>query len=267
MKKLILTVLTPFLMLLASNILAAELVVEGTYQGKNIFVQNPFSGNAGFCITEVLINGKVSTDEIQQSSFELDLGALQLVVGQKVVIKIKYKDGCKPPKVVNPEDLKPRSTFEIVAGSMKVSKDGKKLSWTSKGETGKLTFVVEHYRWNKWVKVAEVEGKGTPDPTYYEVNYVPFSGENRIRVKQTDSYGPRLSEPIKYRSMSPAITMTQDAKSGNVNFSGETKYEVFDSYGNVVLQGFSNNVDISSLKKGTYYINFDNKSGDKITRK
>jgi hypothetical protein len=248
------------------SVSAGEITVQGNYYGKNIFVQNPYAGGAGFCITEVNVNGKVTTDEIQQSSFEIDLAALQLVTGQKVEIKIKHKDDCKTkPKVVNPEDLKPRSSFEIVPGSMKVGKDGK-FSFTTKGETGKLTFVVEHYRWNKWVKVAEIEGKGTPDQHYYEIKYVPFSGENKIRVKQVDVTGPRLSDPIKYRSLSPVITFKQE-KDQSITFSADTKWEVFDTFGNVVLQGFGSTIDVSSLKKGTFYVNYDNKTGDKFTKK
>ncbi len=244
--------------------LAGELTVSGTYQGKNIFVKNPYSGGAGFCVTEVTVNGKTTTDEIQQSSFEIDLAALQLVIGQAVSIKLVHKDDCKP-SVVNPEDLKPRATFDVVSGSMKVTKDGK-FVWTTKNETGKLKFIVEQKRWNKWVKVAEVEGKGTPDQHYYEVKYSPYSGENLIRVKQVDVTGPRVSENCKYRSMTPVITFKQDPKSGEITFSADTKYEVFDTFGNIVLQGSGSSVDISSLKKGTYYINYDNKTGDKFTK-
>lgn len=250
--------------LLASGyVFAGEITVEGAYYGKNVFVQNPYSGSTGFCVTEVTVNGKVTTDEIQQSSFEVDLSALQLVVGQKVTIKIKHKDGCKP-KVVNTEDLKPRATFEVVAGSMKVSKDGK-FSFTTQGESGKLPFIVEHYRWNKWVKVAEVQGIGTPEQHYYEVKYTGFSGENKIRVKQVDVTGAKVSTPIKYRSMSPVVTFKQE-KDGNITFTSETKYEVFDKFGNVVLQGFGSSADVSGLKKGVYYINYDNKTGDTFTK-
>lgn len=245
-------------------LIAGEFTVSGTYQGKNIFVKNPYSGGSGYCVTEVTINGKVATDEIQQSSFEIDLATLQLVIGQPVTIKLTHKDDCKP-SVVNPEDLKPRSTFDVVSGSMKVTKDGK-FVWTTRNETGKLKFIVEQKRWNKWVKVAEVDGKGTPDQHYYEVKYSPYSGENLIRVKQVDVTGPRVSDNCKYRSMTPVITFKQDAKTGEITFSGETKYEVFDTFGNIVLQGTGNSVDISSLKKGSYFINYDNKTGDKFSK-
>ena len=77
-----------------SRLIAGEINIEGNFMGKNIFVTNPYksSNNVGFCVTEVFVNGKLTTDEIQQSSFEIDLISLQLVVGQKVSIKIKHND-------------------------------------------------------------------------------------------------------------------------------------------------------------------------------
>ena len=52
---------------------AGEINIEGNFMGKNIFVTNPYksSNNVGFCVTEVFVNGKLTTDETQQSSFEM----------------------------------------------------------------------------------------------------------------------------------------------------------------------------------------------------
>lgn len=244
--------------------MAGELVVEGNFMGKNIFVKNPYaSNNVGFCVTEVNVNGKPTTDEIQQSSFEIDLVSLQMPVGTKVIIKLKHRDDCKP-QIVNPEDLKPRATFELV-GQLKVSKEGM-VTWTTKNENGKLNFVVEQKRWNKWVKVGEIEGRGTPDQHSYQVKYMAYSGENRIRVRQNDVTGGKISGEIKYRSMSTPVTFAQ-GKDQNVTFSSETKWEVYDLFGNIAKQGNGNEIDVSDLKKGTYYVNYDNKTGDKITKK
>ncbi|MCZ2248723.1 MAG: T9SS type A sorting domain-containing protein [Bacteroidia bacterium] len=264
MKKIAIVLLV--LLFNSTFIKAGEIVVEGNFMGKNIFVTNPYasSNNVGFCVTEVFVNGKLTTDEIQQSSFEIDLISLQLVVGQKVTIKIKHRDGCTP-KIVNPEDLKPRATFEIVAGSMKVTKDGLFL-WSTKNETGKLDFIVEQYRWNKWVTVGKVEGRGTAGPNTYNVKYEPFSGENRIRVKQVDVTGSKVSSPYKYRSMSPVVTFTQ-GKDQNITFSADTKWEVYDMFGNIAKRGNGTEIDVSDLKKGIYQMNFDNKSGEKFTKK
>ena len=40
----------------------------------------------------------------------------------------------------------------------------------------------------------------------------------------------------------------------------ETKYEIYDAYGNIVKKGIGSSVPCSNLLKGAYYINFDNKT-------
>src|ERR1700730_9787361 len=95
------------------------LVVEGKFQNKNIYVQNAYGGSGvGFCAVEVKVNGNITTDEVNSSSFEIDLVALQFKYGDKVTIEIIHKDFCKP-FVLNAEDLKPRPTYEVM--SMNVS--------------------------------------------------------------------------------------------------------------------------------------------------
>jgi hypothetical protein len=46
---------------------AGVIVLEGNYQGKNLFIQNPFSeAGVGFCVFEVTVNDQIATDEINQ---------------------------------------------------------------------------------------------------------------------------------------------------------------------------------------------------------
>jgi hypothetical protein len=52
---------------------AGVIVLEGNFQGKNLFIQNPFSeAGVGFCVFEVTVNDQIATDEINSSAFELD---------------------------------------------------------------------------------------------------------------------------------------------------------------------------------------------------
>ena len=54
---------------LAFNSMAGVIVLTGSYQGKNLYVQNPFAGSGiGFCVFEVTVNGEISTDEINSSA-------------------------------------------------------------------------------------------------------------------------------------------------------------------------------------------------------
>lgn len=254
-------------LILASAISASAgtIIIEGNYQGKNIYVQNPFAGSGvGFCVQKVEVNGQVTTDEINSSAFEIDFNNYQFKIGDKVSVKITHKDDCKP-KVLNPEVLKPKSTFEVTV--MKLGGDGI-LKWTTTNETGKLPFIIEQYRWNKWVKVGEVEGMGVGDKNDYEFKITTLhSGQNQLRVKQVDySSRPRYSKPTRYNSTTPELTFNPIKVTDKITFSGETLYEIYDQYGNIVKKGFAVDVDCKNLSKGIYYLNFDNKTSEFIKK-
>ncbi len=238
---------------------AGTIVLEGNYMGKNIYVKNPFGGaGVGFCVFEVTINGKLSPDEVNQSAFEIDFGNHELKLGDKVLINIKHKDDCKP-EVLNPEVLRPKSTF--TTEKISFNKEGV-LEWKTSNETGQLNFIVEQYRWNKWVKVGEVMGDGTPGTHEYSFKITPHSGENKARVKQIDVSGkPRYSKPADYTSSSPAVSLEGEKFKGVINFSGgETLYEIYDRYGTIVKKGYGSSAKIDNLEKGTYYVSYDNQT-------
>ena len=258
MKKIALSVLLVLTGFVYSK--AGVIVIEGNYQGKNLYIQNPYAGsNVGFCTFELTVNEQTSTDEINTSAFEVDFTAFQLKFGDKVVVKIKHKDDCKP-KVLNPEVLKPRSTFEIVPGSMKVDKEGN-LSWSTVKETSKMLFIVEQFKWNKWIKCGDMMGKGTVQENVYSIKVSPHSGENKFRVKQIDfSEKPNISEPLKYRAVLPEVSYDKTKTDKQITFSSATSFELYDSFGNIVKKGTDAKIDVSTLKKGTYYLNYDNKT-------
>jgi len=254
------------------NAQGSVIILEGNYQGKVLYVQNPFSpSGVGFCVTEIKVNGNITTDETNSSAFEIDLKPHKLNIGDKVTVQIFHKDGCKP-KVLNPEVLKPKSTFEVI--SMTSDKTGL-LNWSTKSETGKLTFIVEQFRWNKWVKVGEIEGKGTPTTNDYSFKVAPHSGKNQLRVRQTDYSGqPRLSKAVDFMSDLTEIDYAPLKATKDINFfmkgkedkAMETMYEIYDQYGNIVKKGFGSKVDVSNLPKGGYFINFDNKMGEFVKK-
>jgi len=266
------SILHLFFLFIGVNIVNAQggvIILEGNYQGKPLYVQNPFvQSGVGFCVTEVRVNGNITTDELASSAFEIDLKTHKLNIGEKVEVKIAHKADCKP-KVLNPEVLKPKSTFEVT--NIAVDKDGM-LTWSTKSETGKLTFAVEQFRWNKWVKVGEVDGKGTPSTNEYSFKVAPHSGKNQLRVRQTDYSGqPRLSKPADFLSATEEAEFAPQQKAtkelnffvkGKADKAVDTMYEIYDQYGNVVKKGFGNKVDISNLPKGGYFINYDNKMGE-----
>lgn len=244
---------------------AGVIVLDGNYQGKNLYVQNPFrSVGVGFCAYEVTVNGQVTTDEVNSSAFEIDFKNLGLKVGDKVLVKIEHQDDCTP-KVLNPEVLKPKSTFNIVTLSFDAANST--LKWSAKDESGKLPYIIEQYRWNKWIKVGEVDGMGSADAHNYEFKVTPNSGKNSFRVKQVDYTGqPRLSNKFDYTSDLPAVSFSPEKVKDQIFFTSPTMYEIYDEYGNIVKRGFGKDIDASDLKKGIYYLNYDNSMGQFIKK-
>ena len=195
-----------FLILSSVSILnAGEIVLNGIYQGKNIYVMNPFAGDGvGFCVSKITVNDQLSTDEINSSAFEIDLSIYNFQIGEKVVIVIEHKSNCTP-KVLNPEVLKPVSSYKI--SSMKVDIKTEELIWTTSNEKGSLPFYVEQFRWNKWVRLGTVDGKGSSGANTYTYKVLVHSGLNKYRVRQRDFTGvDNISRPVPFRSQKAPVT-------------------------------------------------------------
>lgn len=82
-----------------------EMVVHAIYKNKNMYIEN-FSRVSGqlFCAYEVLVNGSITTDEVNSSAFEMDLSEYKLKLGEKFKVVIKHREGCRP-RVINPADF------------------------------------------------------------------------------------------------------------------------------------------------------------------
>ncbi|MBI2269877.1 MAG: hypothetical protein HYU69_05900 [Bacteroidetes bacterium] len=245
-----------FSALAAQAAIAKVIVVEGKYQNKNLYIQNGYSSSGvGFCTYEIIVNGEVSTDEINSTSFEIDLAQFQLKYGQKVVVEIKHKDDCSP-RILNPEALKPKASFETT--SLTLAHNGL-LSWSTVNEAGSLPFIVEQFKWNKWIPVGEVQGLGTPAENRYSFQTELHSGENKFRVKQV-GYGalPKYSKTVSVISNETPLTFSTSRNSEDLLFSGETMFEVYDVYGQVIKKGFGKSINIGNIKKGHYFLCYDN---------
>jgi len=177
---------------------------------------------------------------------------------------INHKNGCTP-RVLNPEVLNPRSTFEVT--SIEVDAQGV-LSWSTKNEAGELPYFIEQFRWNKWVKAGEVAGVGKPGEHQYQFKLIPHSGTNRIRVRQTDYRGEiRTSEEVEFAGPSKAVTFEPEKPKDVITFSSPTSFEIFDRFGQLVMKGYDNKLEISELEKGEYYINYDNSFGSTFKKR
>jgi hypothetical protein len=258
------TVLITFLLLPFLGICQYKLLsTEGQYQGLNLYIQNPKQKDGfGYCIIKVTVNGDVLPASIQSANFVVDFGLFDLSLGDDVFVVIEHFDGCTP-RFLNPEALLPKSTFELV--DLSINKNAV-LKWTTKNEGGVLDYTIEKFKWNNWIGVGQVRGKGGSDLNSYSYKIPLHSGENKIRVTQKDNSGKkRVSRAMVYQSDIPVFTMSPSSVTDYIYFySGnknkKTRFEVFDAFGNLLKIGFSNRVDCRNIVNGIYYVNYDNRT-------
>jgi hypothetical protein len=243
------------LMAFAFQSKAGTIILEGKYQQKNVYVINSIAAEGvGFCVFEVTVNGQVTSDETNSNAFEVDLSIYGFKLGDDVVVSIKYKDGCKP-RVLNPGALEPQPSFETE--NIDVSSGGL-LKWETTNEQGKLPFVVQQFKWNKWVNVGEVMGNGTSVKNTYTFQTTLVSGTNKFRVVQKSYEGKfRKSTPVELESDKTPLAFVYNRKDKTLEFSAETNYELYNVYGQIIKRGFGKSVDLSNLTKNEYYISFD----------
>lgn len=232
------------------------IILEGKYQNKNIFVSNAFGGQGfGYCTYEIRVNGDLVTEDINSSAFEIDLNNFKFELGDAVIIEIRHKSGCTP-KVINPGGLTPKPTFVIE--EIAVGKNGF-LEWVTTAELGSIPYVIQQYKWSKWVDIGEVQGKGTPLANNYAFNVEFISGLNKFRVIQRDGKGKiKKSASVEVNSFRPKLTYIYNKKEDQIIFSGTTKYELHDEFGEIIIRGFGATVEVSELLKGSYWLSYDN---------
>jgi hypothetical protein len=232
------------------------IILEGKYQSRNIFVAQAMGSHGfGFCAYEIRVNGNLIVDEINSSAFEIDLSSYNFMIGQDITIEIKHKQGCTP-KVLNPGGLKPKPTFETV--DIKIN-ENQILEWVTKNETSSLPFVIQQYKWNKWIDIGVVQGNGVPEISNYAFHVDFTSDLNKFRVVQFDSDGKiKKSQSVEVSSKMPKLTYTYTKQSQTIFFTNETGYEIHDKFGELVLKGYGTSINVNKLIKDEYWLSFDN---------
>lgn len=259
------TLLTTLAVCISTLLAQAEvLVISGIYQGKDLYVKNPVtSGGIGFCIFEVQVNGNITSDEVNSPAFAVDLAVWGLKQGDPVEVVLRMKENCDV-KIINPEVIYPNSTYEVT--SINLEPDGM-LTWKTVKESASIPFVIEQFRWNKWLKVGEVIGLGSSAENTYKFQANLHSGVNTFRVYQLDFKGQRFSQEIKVQSATPEVTIKNTRIGNSIEFSKETDYEIYSEYGALVKSGRGSSVDTSKFYKGKYYVSYDNKGGVIVEKK
>lgn len=233
----------------------------GSYQGTDVYVQNPFDQDGvGFSIKAVEINGAQMTQKVFSSAFKIDLSKYNLNIGDSVSI-LFYYNSIEPPKIVNTEALTPVSNANIQ--KLWIENDSV-LNWCSTDEQQKFDYIIEQYRWNKWIKLGEVKSHGTTQENCYSFIVDLHSGENKFRLVRFGLNGQKkTSMTANIESMKNKIQIVDDyIYDGTVQFSYETLYEVYNVTGELVLKGYNKIVEFCGLPKGIYFVNYGTITGD-----
>ena len=228
--------------------------MTGEYQGKNIYVQNPLSPDKkNFCTTAVYLNEKLVNSHPKTSAFEIDLSGLK--IGDPVFIKITHKEGCAP-KIINPQVIRSKSKFRFLS----VNVDAIALYWTTTGELPYGKFFIEHYTNKQWKNVATISGKGSFESNQYTFKPKHYTGENRYRIKYTQSDGRIFfSRIVTYFHDVEPVSFYPANVDDKITFSREAEYRIVDSFGNEVARGEGKGVNLANLRPGLYFLYIDNR--------
>ncbi|MBL6445906.1 T9SS C-terminal target domain-containing protein [Fulvivirga sp. 29W222] len=250
-------------LLISGPLYSGEIVLSGTYQGKSVFVQNPFNHSKNtFCTKEVFVNDRKLFDVPQISAFKIDLSHLQL--NDLVVIKITFDDGCTP-RVVNPHVIQNPKQFKFISSQS----DNQSISWNTAGEKPGGQFIIERYeaKRKQWEVIRSLLAKGRVDNNQYAIQAEHQNGENTYRVRYEDAEGNIVySLELDYTSTDEPITFYPLVATNKLTLSDTTSYAITDYYGKLVKQGEGKEITVSELSPGEYYLNIQNRKEKFVKR-
>ncbi|WP_258540301.1 hypothetical protein [Parvicella tangerina] len=230
----------------------------GLYQGLNIYVQNPLDQDGiGFSVKNVQVNGQQVTEQVFSSAFKIDLSKHHLSIGDSVTIQFYY-NSFEQPRIINPGGLTP---FSNAAIDTIWFENDTVLHWCSSNEHQKFDYVIEQYRWNKWIKSGEVKSTGTSEENCY--SFVPdlHAGENTFRIVQYGSNDEKkISDKISLHCKKPKVKILSNHWY-TLEFSDKTMYEIYDEKGTLLMKGFSKKPNTDHLDRTIFYVNFGNELG------
>jgi hypothetical protein len=235
---------------------AAELVLHGVYQGKDIYVQNPYSKQEKeFCTLSVFVNDREVISNPTSSAYRISFS--HLAIGDIVVIKIHYREGCTP-RIVNPDAIQPSGGFEFLTAQA----DRNAVSWLTRGEMPGGKYLIERKAANnEWQVVKEVTYQEDAQAGNYATPIEHRGGENIYRIKyeglnDVNAYSVSFS----YTYKEAPITFYPVEATRKLYLSEETDYLITDATGKKYKRGRGRIITIHNLKPGEYYLNYQERS-------
>jgi hypothetical protein len=229
-----------------------EIIITGVNNGKNIYVQNPLSaGGDGYCTQEVYLNGSLIYQNPRASAYTIRL--TDLSEKAPVEIRIVYGAGCMP-KVINPTAIRATNGFRYLA----INITEEKVFWTTNGAQRNGKFFLEQGQKESWVPVATVNAQ--PAYNNYQAEVQHYSGDNEYRIRFLQDDGEMYYSRVEaYNSSADPITFTPNRVADKLYLSKATEYQITTLDGTEVLKGNNNEINVSSLATGVYYLIIENR--------
>ena len=234
---------------------------KATYKGDKLFLKNIFNSNAKKCIDSIKINNQDVKLSENSLIYVLDPGEYEVKIGQNFIIQLFYQNDCIPRFFNFPLTHKKTPILENA-----YIDSARNIIWDSQNESQNTTYLIQHYKWNRWVTIKEINVQIKKGANQYSFTPNYHSGINKFKIKQLDSVQiksiskiliydtPKVCKPIKMFNSQNNI----------IEFSDSTHYELYDSEGVKLNRGFRKEIDIRNLKKGIYFLNYDNITGEII---
>jgi hypothetical protein len=172
-----------------------KMVINGTYNGKSVFIQNSFGKNGiGFCISQINVNKNITTDEINAMFFKIDLEVHKLKAAEKFTMEIFYKDSCSStgmPMIMNPGALMAKDP----SGTNTLTVEGKNYN------TNLIITNPRSSKGNYGVKEVLVNGKKVEGiaADVFEIPFfkmgIPFEQKIKIEFKYENDCDPFIVNP------------------------------------------------------------------------
>lgn len=243
------------------NSYAGEFTISGTYEGKDVFVQNPFDKiTKTFCTTGVFVNDIRVFDNPTISAFKIDLSHFSS--GEKITIRIEYKDGCMPT-IVNPNALKLSHDFQFMSTQV----DHNSVSWSVMGEKGGKYYIKHKSKDLDWEVIDTVLVKESNGISNYSRNPNHKIGENAYQIIYINTSANEVqSKEVLFTASENYITFYPQVASTSLILSDTCDYEIEDYFGKRIKKGTGIEIPLTSMKPGKYYLIIQNRREQFIKR-
>lgn len=236
----------------------SETNLTGVYQGKTLFIQNPFNSKTrSYCIDKIYINKNLLDINYKMSAIKLDFEDVDLFT--PITLRIQHRDSICSPTIINPEAI----LFHTIFRFTEISLTDSAFTWVTKGERGSGSFEVERLDDFRWSTVESVEARGVYEGATYSLFPYLKDGANQFRIKYNFPRGSRsgylYSWEVDYDYYPEAVEFKPKSAKTRLYLSRSASYKIYDAGSKMVLEGAGSEIDVTVLRKGQYVIYFDEK--------